>query len=199
MSENGVNKGRRRLLTATTAVVGAAGAGLAALPFIQSWQPSAKAKVVGAPVEFNLEPIEPGQLLKGQWRGKTIGILRRTPAMLETLPELQDKLRDPDSSEATQQPAYAANESRAIKPEYLVLVMNCTHLGCVPELRPEVGAQPFDEDWLGGFYCPCHKSKFDLAGRVYAGVPAQLNLQVPPYLYKDDRTLVVGLDPQAAA
>lgn len=199
MSDNGVNKGRRRLLTATTAVVGAAGAGLAALPFIQSWQPSAKAKVVGAPVEFNLAPIDPGQLLKGQWRGKTVGILRRTPEMLESLPELTDQLRDPQSDEETQQPEYAHNEARAIKPEYLVLVMNCTHLGCVPELIPEVGSQPFDENWLGGFYCPCHKSRFDLAGRVYAGVPAQLNLQVPPYHFLDDRTLVVGVDPQPAA
>lgn len=198
MSENGVNKGRRRLLTASTAVVGAAGAGLAALPFIQSWQPSAKAKVIGAPVEFNLQPIEPGQLLKGQWRGQTIGILRRTPEMLESLPQLEDQLKDPGSDEETQQPAYARNENRSIKPEYLVLVMNCTHLGCVPELIPEVGPQPFDENWMGGFYCPCHKSRFDLSGRVYSGVPAQLNLRVPPYQFQNDRTLVVGLDPQAA-
>lgn len=199
MSDNGVNKGRRRLLTATTAVVGAAGAGLAALPFIQSWQPSAKAKVVGAPVEFNLQPLDPGQILKGQWRGKTVGILRRTPEMLDSLPELTAELKDPDSSDENQQPAYAQNEARSIKPEYLVLVMNCTHLGCVPELVPEVGSQPFDENWLGGFYCPCHKSRFDLAGRVYSGVPAQLNLQVPPYHFLDDRTLVVGVDPQPAA
>ncbi len=199
MSENSVNKGRRRLLTATTAVVGAAGAGLAALPFIESWQPSAKAKVVGAPVEFNLQPIGPGQILKGQWRGKTIGILRRTNDMLETLPDLSGKLKDPDSNAENQQPRYAQNPNRSIKPEYLVLVMNCTHLGCVPELVPEVGAQPFDAEWQGGFYCPCHKSKFDLAGRVYDGVPAQLNLQVPPYQYLDDRTIVVGVDPQSAS
>ncbi len=199
MSDNGVNKGRRRLLTATTAVVGAAGAGLAALPFIQSWQPSAKAKVVGAPVEFNLEPIAPGQILKGQWRGKTVGILRRTPEMLDSLPELTAELKDPDSSDENQQPSYAQNEIRSIKPEYLVLVMNCTHLGCVPELVPEVGPQPFDQNWLGGFYCPCHKSRFDLSGRVYSGVPAQLNLLVPPYHFLDDRTLVVGVDPQPAA
>ncbi len=199
MSENGVNKGRRRLLTATTAVVGAAGAGLAALPFIQSWQPSAKAKVVGAPVEFNLQPLEPGQIIRGLWRGKTIGILRRTTEMLDTLPGLDSKLRDPDSAAEEQQPVYAQNQNRSIKPEYLVLVMNCTHLGCVPELVPEVGAQPFDAEWQGGFYCPCHKSKFDLAGRVYDGVPAQLNLQVPPYQFLDDRTIVVGIDPQSPA
>lgn len=199
MSENGVNKSRRRLLTATTAVVGAVGAGFAALPFIQSWQPSAKAKVVGAPVKFNLQPLEPGQLLKGQWRGKTVGILRRTPSMLGSLPGLDEKLRDPQSSEETQQPSYAQNEARALKPEYLVLVMNCTHLGCVPQLVPEVGAQPFDDEWQGGFYCPCHKSRFDLAGRVYSGVPAQLNLQVPPYQFLDDRTILVGLDPQSAS
>ncbi len=195
MSEHQVNQGRRRFLTATTAVVGAAGAGLAAIPFIQSWQPSAKARVVGGPAKFNIAPLEPGQLLRGSWRGQTIGILHRDEQMLENLSNIEDRLADPQSQHQ-QQPAYAQNQARALKPEYLVLVMICTHLGCIPELVPEVGPQPFDEDWLGGFYCPCHKSKFDLAGRVFKSVPAPLNLRVPPYRYIDDRTIEVGVDPE---
>ncbi|GAB4182190.1 MAG: ubiquinol-cytochrome c reductase iron-sulfur subunit [Wenzhouxiangellaceae bacterium] len=199
MSDEGVNKGRRQLLTWTTAVVGAVGAGFAAVPFIQSWQPSAKARLVGGPVEVNLAPLKPGQLLKAQWRGQTIGILRRTPEMLETLNEVRDNLRDPDSSVEDQQPEYAANAGRSLRPEYLVANIHCTHLGCVPQLVPEVGPQPFDEDWKGGFFCPCHKSRFDLAGRVYKGVPAQLNLLIPPYRYSDDTTIQIGLDPEGGA
>lgn len=195
MSENEINRGRRRFLTATTAVVGAAGAGLAAIPFIQSWQPSARARVVGGPIKVNIAPLEPGQLLRETWRGQTIGILRRTEVMLQNLGEVENRLSDPDSKQ-DQQPAYIDNQSRALKPEYLVLVMICTHLGCIPELVSEVGPQPYDENWLGGFYCPCHKSKFDLAGRVYKGVPAPLNLKVPPYRYIDDRTVEIGVDPE---
>lgn len=195
MSEHEVNQGRRRFLTATTAVVGAAGAGLAAIPFIQSWQPSAKARVVGGPVSFNIAPLEPGQILRGTWRGQTVGILRRDETMLQNLQQVEDRLSDPESL-VDQQPEYAQNQSRALNPEYLVLIMICTHLGCIPELVPEVGPQPYDEDWLGGFYCPCHKSKFDLAGRVYKGVPAPINLKIPPYRYIDDRTIEVGADPE---
>ena len=198
MADDGVNRERRRFLIATTSVVGAVGAGLAAVPFIQSWNPSAKAQAVGAPVEVNLAKLEVGQLLKVQWRGQTIGILKRDASILGELPALDESLRDPDSSESDQ-PAYATNEARALRPEFLVVNMHCTHLGCVPQLIPQVGPQPFDADWKGGFYCPCHKSKFDMAGRVYNGVPAPTNLRVPPYSYLDDHTLMIGVDPEGLA
>jgi ubiquinol-cytochrome c reductase iron-sulfur subunit len=195
MSSDGVNKERRRFLIATTSVVGAVGAGMAAVPFIQSWNPSAKAQAVGAPVEVNVGKLERGQLLKVQWRGQTIGILRRTPQMLEDLGQVIAELRDPDSAESTQ-PEYATNANRALRPEFLVVNMHCTHLGCVPQMIPQVGPQPFDENWKGGFYCPCHKSKFDIAGRVYKAVPAPTNLAVPPYSFLDDKTLIIGVSPE---
>jgi ubiquinol-cytochrome c reductase iron-sulfur subunit len=195
MSSDGVNKERRRFLIATTSVVGAVGTGLAAVPFIESWNPSAKAQAVGGPVEVNVGKLEHGQLLKVQWRGQTIGILRRTPEMLDDLNQVTPELRDPDSEES-KQPEYAANANRAMRPEFLVVNMHCTHLGCVPQMIPEVGPQPFDENWKGGFYCPCHKSKFDVAGRVYKAVPAPTNLTVPPYSFLDDQTLIIGVNPQ---
>jgi ubiquinol-cytochrome c reductase iron-sulfur subunit len=198
MSSDGVNKERRRFLVATTSVVGAVGTGLAAVPFIQSWNPSARAQAVGAPVEVNIGKMEHGQLIKVQWRGQTIGILRRTPEMLEDLNEVIDRLRDPDSAESDQ-PGYATNANRAIRPEFLVVNMHCTHLGCVPQLVPQVGPQPYDDDWKGGFYCPCHKSKFDVAGRVYKSVPAPTNLRIPPYSFLDDQTLILGVSPEGAA
>jgi len=194
MPTDGVNNGRRRFLIATTSAVGATGVGLAAVPFIQSWQPSAKAQAVGAPVTVNIGALEPGQILKSQWRGQTIGILRRSEQTLDLLPSLDDRLRDPDSLES-EQPSFASNEARALRPEYLVVNMHCTHLGCVPEVVPQVGPEPFDDDWKGGFFCPCHKSKFDMAGRVYKGVPAPTNLRIPPYSYIDDQTLLIGVDP----
>jgi ubiquinol-cytochrome c reductase iron-sulfur subunit len=198
MSSDGVNKERRRFLVATTSVVGAVGTVLAAIPFFKSWNPSAKAQAVGAPVEVNLGKLEPGQLLKVQWRGQTIGVLRRSPEMLEDLQQLAPDLRDPDSSESIQ-PEYAQNQGRAIRPEFLVVNMHCTHLGCVPQLIAEAGPQPFDENWRGGFYCPCHKSRFDVAGRVYKAVPAPTNLTIPPYSFLDDRTVVIGVDPEGMA
>lgn len=198
MSPDGVNKERRRFLIATTSVVGAVGAGLAAVPFIKSWNPSAKAQAIGVPVEVNIGKLEHGQLLKVQWRGQTIGILRRTPQMLEDLNELIPDLRDPDSAESDQ-PGYARNASRALRPEFLVVNMHCTHLGCVPQMIPQVGPQPFEQNWKGGFYCPCHKSKFDVAGRVYKSVPAPTNLRIPPYSFLDDRTLIIGVNPEGAA
>jgi ubiquinol-cytochrome c reductase iron-sulfur subunit len=198
MSSDGVNKERRRFLIATTSVVGAVGAGLAAVPFIESWNPSAKAQAVGAPVEVNLSRLEFGQLLKVQWRGQTIGILKRDTRMLETLEEHAGDLRDPDSNES-EQPEWAANPQRAMKPEFLVVNMHCTHLGCVPQMIPQVGPQPFDTEWKGGFYCPCHKSKFDISGRVYSGVPAPTNLKVPPYSFIDDNTLIIGVSPAEVA
>jgi ubiquinol-cytochrome c reductase iron-sulfur subunit len=192
------NQGRRMLLLAGTGAMGAVGAGFVAWPFLSSWQPSAKARVIGAPVEAFIGELQPGQLIRLQWRGQTIGILRRTEEMLDNLPELDNALSDPQSEMASQQPAYAANVHRSIRPEFLVLNMHCTHLGCVPEYIPEVGAQPFEENWLGGFFCPCHKSKFDLAGRVYAGVPAPSNLVVPPYRFVDDEHVMIGEDPEGA-
>lgn len=198
MSSDGVNKGRRRFLIATTSVVGGVGVGLASVPFIKSFEPSAKAQAVGAPVEVNIGKMEQGQLLKVQWRGQTIGILKRSPETLENLASLTPDLRDPNSSESDQ-PDYTANDYRALRPEFLVVNMHCTHLGCVPQMIPQVGPQPFDANWKGGFYCPCHKSKFDSAGRVYKAVPAPTNLKIPPYSFIDDRTLIIGVNPGGAA
>lgn len=198
MPTDGVNKGRRRFLVATTTVVGAVGAGFAAVPFIQSWQPSAKAQSMGAPVQIDINKLDPGQLLKVQWRGQTIGILRRTPESLRLLADVTPDLRDPQSLES-EQPSFAQNETRALKEEYLVVNMHCTHLGCVPQMVPEVGPQSFQENWKGGFFCPCHKSKFDLAGRVYKGVPAPTNLKIPPYSFIDNRTLLIGVNQEGVA
>lgn len=198
MSSDGVNKERRRFLIATTSAVGAVGVGFGAVPFIKSWEPSAKAKAVGAPVEVNLSKLDFGQILKVQWRGQTIGVLKRNEQMLSGLNKVESSLRDPASAES-EQPEYASNEARSLNPEFLVVNMHCTHLGCVPALIPEVGAQPFDADWQGGFYCPCHKSKFDMSGRVYNGVPAPSNLKIPPYSFVDDNTLMIGVNPEGAA
>jgi len=198
MPTDGVNKGRRRFLVATTAVVGGVGAGFAAVPFIQSWLPSAKAQSMGAPVQIDIDKLEPGQLLKVQWRGQTIGILRRNPESLKLLSEVTPDLRDPQSIES-EQPSFAQNETRALKDEYLVVNMHCTHLGCVPQMVPQVGPQSFEENWKGGFFCPCHKSKFDMSGRVYKGVPAPTNLKIPPYSFIDKRTLLIGVSQEGVA
>jgi len=197
MSSDDVNKGRRRFLVATTTVVGGVGVGFAAVPFIKSWMPSAKAQAVGAPVEVNIGKLKAGQLLKVQWRGQTIGVLRRTQETLDLLPDVDNDLRDPESLES-EQPQFAQNEDRALRGEYLVVNMHCTHLGCVPQFVPQVGPQPFEENWIGGFFCPCHKSKFDMAGRVYKGVPAPTNLRIPPYSFIDDSTLIIGVNPEGA-
>lgn len=191
----GVNKGRRRFLVATTSAVGAVGAGTAAVPFIESWNPSAKAQAVGAPVQVSLRDLQPGELIKVQWRGQIIGILRRSKEELDDLPLVEGDLRDPDSNESVQ-PPYAQNEFRAIKDEYLVVNMHCTHLGCVPALNLKNNPPPGVDGWEGGFFCPCHKSRFDLAGRVFKGVPAPTNLRIPPYSYVDDETVVIGVNPQ---
>jgi len=197
MPTDGVNKKRRRFLVAATSAVGAVGAGFVAVPFIKSWKPSARAQAVGAPVQVALHGLKPGQILKVQWRGQTIGVLRRSQETLDLLPEVDAELRDPQSQES-EQPPFAQNEARALRDEFLVVNMHCTHLGCVPQVVPEVGPQPFDDNWKGGFFCPCHKSKFDMAGRVYKGVPAPANLRVPPYSFLDDRTLVIGVNPEGA-
>ncbi|MCK7592568.1 ubiquinol-cytochrome c reductase iron-sulfur subunit [Pseudomarimonas salicorniae] len=199
MADQGVNPGRRRFLTATTAVVGGAGAIAAAVPFIASWQPSARAQQAGAPVTVDISKLEPGQRLIEQWRGQPVWLIRRTPEQLAALSGEDARLRDPNSDNPEQQPEYAKNEYRSIKPEIAVLVGTCTHLGCSPLFRPELEPQPFDSQWKGGFYCPCHNSRFDMAGRVYEGVPAPTNLRVPPYHFEGDGRIVIGVDPEGAA
>jgi len=189
-----VNQGRRRFLTATTAVVGAVGAGFVAVPFIKSWNPSARAKLAGAPITADISALAEGQRLVLEWRGQPIWIVRRSQAILQALPTLADQLRDPQSENPDQQPEYAANPTRSIKPEVSVLVGLCTHLGCSPEMKAEIKPEPFDPNWKGGYFCPCHKSKFDMAGRVFQGVPAPTNLVVPPHFYENDSTIVIGLD-----
>ncbi|KAF1720749.1 ubiquinol-cytochrome c reductase iron-sulfur subunit [Pseudoxanthomonas wuyuanensis] len=194
-----VNTGRRRFLTATTAVVGAVGAGFAAVPFIKSWNPSARAKLAGAPVTADITGLQEGQRLILEWRGQPIWIVKRSKAVLDALPTLDANLRDPESKNTEQQPAYITGELRSIKPEISVLVGLCTHLGCSPEMAAEIKPEPYDPNWKGGYFCPCHKSRFDMAGRVFQGVPAPTNLVVPPHYYENDTTIVIGLDPQGAA
>lgn len=196
------NQGRRRFLTATTVVVGAVGAGFAAVPFIKSWNPSARAKLAGAPVIADISALQEGQRLIFEWRGQPIWIVKRSKAILDALPTLDSHLRDPKSENPDQQPAYIQKESpelRSAKPEISVLVGLCTHLGCSPEMAAEIKPEPFDPEWKGGYFCPCHKSRFDMAGRVFQGVPAPTNLVVPPHHYQDDNTIVIGVDPQGAA
>ena len=198
MSNNAVNTTRRRFLTAATSAVGVAGVVGIAVPFVGSWNPSAKAKAAGAPVKADISKIEPGQMVVVEWRGKPVYVLRRTDEQVASLSQLDGKLKDP-ASEISDQPTYVDQTNRAIKPEIMVFVGLCTHLGCAPKFRPEVGAADLGgKDWLGGFFCPCHGSKFDLAGRVYAGVPASTNLIVPPYSFEDDTTLVIGVDKEVA-
>jgi len=191
MSDDVVDPGRRRFLTAATSVIGGVGVVYAAAPFIYSWNPSAKTEAMGSPVKIDISKLEPGAQLTVEWRGQPIWVVRRTKEMLDKLKSLDNLLRDPNSEE-DQQPEYAHNEYRSIKPEYLVLVGICTHLGCVPLYRPELGS--IDPSWPGGFFCPCHGSKYDMAGRVYKGVPAPLNLVVPPYEYLTQTEIVVGED-----
>jgi ubiquinol-cytochrome c reductase iron-sulfur subunit len=197
MSAEGVDLKRRRFLTAAASVVGGVGVVAVAVPFVSSMQPSARAQAAGAPVEADISKLEPGQMMTVEWRGKPVWIVNRTKAVLEALPSLDGKLRDPQSKES-EQPASAKNEFRSIKPEYLVLVGICTHLGCSPTFRPDMAPADLGPEWKGGFFCPCHGSKFDLAGRVYQGVPAPLNLVVPPYRYVSDTRILIGAAEGAA-
>ena len=197
MSSEGVDLKRRRFLTAATTVVGGVGAIYAAVPFVSSMMPSARAKAIGAPVEADISKLEPGQQITVKWRGKPVWIVRRTEEMLAALTELRDQLGDPDSAEI-QQPSYAQNEHRSIKPEIMIVVGLCTHLGCSPTYRPEVAPADLGADWKGGFFCPCHGSRFDMAGRVYSGVPAPTNLEVPPHRYLSDSQIIIGDDGGAA-
>jgi ubiquinol-cytochrome c reductase iron-sulfur subunit len=188
MPSDDTDNDRRRFLTAATVVVGAVGTVAVAVPFLSSWSPSARAKTAGAPVQADIGKLEPGQQIIVKWRGKPVWVVRRDDASLETLPEVDDQLRDPKSNESIQ-PEYAKNEYRSRKPETLIMVGICTHLGCSPTYVPEITA-----DFKGGFFCPCHGSKFDFAGRVYQGVPAPTNLTVPPHYYVSDSIIVIGED-----
>jgi ubiquinol-cytochrome c reductase iron-sulfur subunit len=193
MSDEAVNLGRRQLLTVVTAVAGGMGVVAVAAPFLASLKPSARAQALGAPIEVDVSKIDPGARITVEWRGKPIYIVRRTPEEVATLDQLAPRLRDPESNESDQ-PSYAHNTYRSLKPEIFVVVGVCTHLGCAPLYRPEVGATDLGADWPGGFFCPCHGSRFDMAGRVFKGVPAPLNLVVPPYRFVGESTLVVGDD-----
>lgn len=192
---------RRKLLAAATAIAGGAGIAAASIPFIASMMPSERARAAGAPVDANFAKLDPGQQLTVEWRGKPVWILRRSEAMLKTLedPGHRDNLADPDSKVRSQQPAYAHNAFRSVKPEYLVLVPVCTHLGCVPTFRPDVAPRDLGPGWPGGYFCPCHGSKFDFAGRVYRNVPAPTNLVIPPHRYLGATTVRIGEDPEGGA
>lgn len=198
MSTEGVNTNRRRFLIAATTAVGAVGAGFTAVPFVVSMQPSAKAQAAGAPVEVDISKLEEGQKVTVEWRGKPVWVVSRTEQQLADLPSLDSQLRDPKSEVAEQQPSYAQNATRALKDKYLVVVGICTHLGCSPTyILAGAPNQPI-ADWKGGFFCPCHGSRFDMAGRVFQGVPAPTNLVIPPYTYLSDTRILVGVDHQGA-
>ncbi|MBT3186998.1 MAG: ubiquinol-cytochrome c reductase iron-sulfur subunit [Candidatus Thioglobus sp.] len=198
MSEQEIDLKKRRFLTNATSVVGAVGVGFVAWPFLSSWMPSARAKAAGAPVDVDITKLEAGQLVRVLWRKKPVWIFKRDNTTIANLKTLDSELTDPNNEE-NQQPAYAKNTWRSIKAEVAVIVGVCTHLGCSPTYRPELGAADLGGDsWKGGFYCPCHGSKFDLAGRVYAGAPAPTNLIIPPYHFVSDSLIRIGVDPKAS-
>lgn len=195
MSDNSaaVDPGKRRFLIAVTSAAGAVAAAGVAVPFLASMAPSEKAKALGAPTEVDISKLEPGQLVRSEWRGQVIWVVRRTKEMLDSLKQLDAQVADP-KSDISEQPPYAKNEVRALKPEYFVVVGICTHLGCSPTFRPEVAPADLGPEWKGGFFCPCHGSRFDLAGRVYKGVPAPKNLPVPPHMYVSETRVMIGAD-----
>ena len=198
MSTDTVDKGKRRFLVTSTSVVGAVGAGFVAVPFLASWVPSERAKNAGAPVEADISRLEEGRMLTVEWQSKPVWIVRRSEKTLADLEKNNASLKDPASDDIGQQPEYAKSQVRSIKPEILVLVGICTHLGCSPTFRPEIAPADLGENWLGGFFCPCHSSKFDMAGRVFQSVPAPNNLVVPPHYYVSDNTILIGEDGEAA-
>ncbi|WP_103967439.1 ubiquinol-cytochrome c reductase iron-sulfur subunit [Nitrosomonas ureae] len=189
---------RRKFLIAATSVAGGVAGAAIATPFLLSMMPSERAKAAGAPVEVDISKLEPGMLLMVEWRGRVVWVLNRTPEMLETLEKVEDELADPNS-EKNQQPEYAKNRTRSIKPEILVTEGVCTHLGCSPVFRKDIAPADLGPDWLGGFFCPCHGSKFDLAGRVYKHVPAPTNMVVPPHVYLSDSRLLIGSESEGSA
>lgn len=197
MSKSNVDRSKRRFLIAATSAVGGVAAVGAAIPFVMSMLPSERAKAAGAPVEVDISKIEPGMILNVEWQGKPVWVVHRTKEMLAALSKNDAKLADP-KSEIPQQPDYCKNETRSIKPEFMVAVGICTHLGCSPTYRPEVGPADLGPDWAGGFFCPCHGSRFDLAARVFSGVPAPTNLVVPKHKYLSDSRLLIGDDSKGA-
>ena len=197
MGAEGVDLKKRRTLTLATSAVGAVGAGFVIYPFLAAWAPSEKAKAAGAPVEADIGKLEPGQLMRVKWRGKPVWIVNRTEKNLQDLPTLDGQLADP-SSENQQQPEYCKNPVRSLKERYLVAIGICTHLGCSPTYRPDVAPADLGNAWMGGFFCPCHGSRFDLAGRVYSGVPAPSNLEIPRHQYISDTRILIGQDGGAA-
>jgi len=199
MSNSVDNSKRRFLTTAASVVVGGAGAVAVAVPFVSSMLPSAKARAAGAPVNIDISKLVVGQQMTVEWRGKPVWIIRRSTQTIENLASLDSLLADPGSNVASQQPEYCKNDTRSIRDEIIVLVGVCTHLGCSPTYRPEMAPEDLGPEWKGGFYCPCHGSRFDLAGRVYAGVPAPTNLVVPPYYFQDDNRIIVGESAQGVA
>ena len=196
-TDESVDKGKRRFLVGATSVVGGVGVAGAATPFVMAFFPSERAKAAGAPVEVDIGKIEPGQKIDVEWRGKVVWLINRTQPMLDSLPKLNPVLNDPNSN-VPQQPAYCKNIHRSIKDAMFVAVGICTHLGCSPTFRPDVAPADLGPDWLGGFFCPCHQSKFDLAGRVFKGVPAPTNLVIPPHRYATDTKIVIGNDGKSA-
>ena len=198
MADSNVDRRKRRFLLAATSVAGGVAGVAVAVPFVASMNPSARARAAGAPVEVDLSRVEPGMMVTVEWRGQPVWVVHRTREMIDSLHKLESIVTDPKSS-MPMQPDYAKNDARSIKPEYLVLVGICTHLGCSPSQKLAPGADSgLGEEWLGGFFCPCHGSKFDLAGRVYKGVPAPVNLKVPPYTYLSDTRLLIGEDSKGA-
>lgn len=196
---NTVDTDKRRFLTNATTVVGSIGAIAVTIPFISSLAPSAKARAAGAPVEVDISKLEVGQLLTIEWRGKPVFVFRRSEESLSALANLKTELRDPHSEELSQQPSYCKNDLRSIRQDLMVLVGICTHLGCAPTYRPELAPEDLGPDWQGGFFCPCHGSTFDLAGRVYQSVPAPTNLVVPPHYFISDNKLLIGTEKMGAA
>ncbi len=192
------NPDRRRFLNQAATVVSGVGIAFAAVPFVSSWSPSERAQAAGAPVEVDITGLREGEMITAEWRGKPVWLVRRTPEMLENLPAVANQLRDPNSAQE-QQPAYVDKTTRSIRPDLLVMIGICTHLGCSPLYRPEPGGD-LGSDWKGGFFCPCHGSKFDLAGRVYKGVPAPTNMEIPPHRYvKNDTCVLIGVHPEEKA
>ena len=193
-----IDLSRRKFLTAATAATAATGAVFAAVPFIASWKPSERARAMGAPTEIDLTKLEPGQMVVSTWRRQPVYVVRRTPEMVAGLPQLDPQLKDPKSAESDQ-PDYAKNEARSLKADYLVVFATCTHLGCLPKQHFTPGDPVVGADWPGGFFCPCHGSRFDLAGRVFSGSPASTNLRIPPHRYEQESLLVIGVDTAAGA
>jgi ubiquinol-cytochrome c reductase iron-sulfur subunit len=191
-----VDHSRRSFLLTATVATGGLGAAFAAVPFIASWSPSERARALGAPVELDISRIEPGQMVTLTWRKQAIFVVHRTPEMVSSLAGLDGELKDPASG-SSEQPEYARNERRARRDDMLVLIGNCTHLGCLPKPRFEGNQPELGADWRGGFFCPCHGSRFDMAGRVFNGSPASTNLRIPPYSFSNDSTLVIGVDSAA--